>query len=289
MTEQMLHVDGVLLCAETFGSPADPTIVLIAGGGQSMVWWESDFCQQLAAAGRHVVRYDHRDTGRSSSSPAGRPAYSAVDLATDPLRVMDALDISSAHLVGLSMGGGFAQVVAATHPDRVQTLTVIATSPACPLPDLHLPPPLPAVAESFTNPAPEPDWADRDAVVAYRVDIERPYTGTLGFDEDRVRQLARAEVDRTSDMAASITNNFVVDDPGPADVALDRLDMPTLVMHGTADTMFPLEHGKALARHIPGARFLPLQGMGHQQPPPPLWNTTCTALHQHTAPRHRIP
>ena len=116
-------------------------------------------------------------------------------------------------------------------------------------------------------------------MVAYRVDVERPYAGALGFDEGRVRRLAHAEVARTTDMAASLTNHFVLDgDAWPAGTSMNQIGVPTLVMHGTTDPMFPVEHGTALARAIPGARFVPLEGMGHQQPPPSLWDVATAAI-----------
>ncbi|MEV0611829.1 alpha/beta fold hydrolase [Nonomuraea sp. NPDC050404] len=97
-------------------------------GAQSMIWWEEEFCTRLAEAGRQVVRYDHRDTGRSTSSPPGRPSYTAHDLTPDPLRILDALGVGRAHLVGLSMGGG----IALEHAERVSTLCLASTSPAVP-------------------------------------------------------------------------------------------------------------------------------------------------------------
>ncbi|WP_153393585.1 alpha/beta fold hydrolase [Ornithinicoccus halotolerans] len=281
MTERLLTWQDVELAVETFGSPNDPTVLLIAGGGQSMVWWEEEFCARLAGAGRQVIRYDHRDTGRSTSSPAGRPSYSPADLASDPVRILDALGVHQAHVVGLSMGGGIAQLVALTQRDRVATLTAISTSPAGPGAG-DLPGPEPAVQATFTDPDPEPDWDDREAVVTYRVDVERPYAGALGFDEDRVRRLATLEVDRTGDMAASLTNHFVVGDHWPEGARLEELTVPTLVMHGTTDPLLPVAHGEALARAIPGATFVPLEGMGHQQPPPSLWDITLAAIARHT-------
>lgn len=282
MTEQTITTDGVELCVETFGDPADPTVLLIAGGAQSMVWWEDDFCNQLAKAGRHVVRYDHRDTGRSTSSPAGQPSYTGEDLATDPLRILDALGIDRAHLVGLSLGGGIAQRLALEYPERVRTLTLTASSPWVATEKAHnLPGPTPQVTATFTSPDPEPDWTDRDAVIEYRVDAERPYVGSLGFDEPRCRRLAVLEVDRTTNMAASITNHFILDD-SPSEARLSQITAPTLILHGTTDPMFPLEHGQALAEEIPGARLAPLPGSGHQQPPPELWDLAITELVDHT-------
>lgn len=282
MAEQIVTTAGVHLCFEAFGNPADPTVVLIAGGAQSMVWWEAGFCALLAATGRHVVRYDHRDTGRSTGSPAGRPSYTAREMRDDPLRILDALQVGPAHLVGLSLGGGIAQRLALEHPDRVLSLCLASTSPAVPASYVDLPPPTPRLAAALSRPDPAPDWTDRDAVVAYRVEAERPYAGSLGFDEPHTRLLAAQEVDRTRDMAALMTNHFLLDDGPPPDALLEQITAPTLVLHGTTDPLFPIEHGRALAAGIPGARLLPLPGVGHQQPPPPLWDLTVAGIAGHT-------
>ena len=285
MGEELLDLGrGVELCVETFGRTGDPTVLLVAGAAQSMVWWETDFCRGLAAGGRRVVRYDQRDTGRSTTSPAGRPGYTVDDLVEDPRRILRALGVGAAHLVGLSMGGGLAQVLAVRHPALVTTLTLVASSPAGPHDGPPLPGPAPATAAAFRDPAPEPDWDDRDAVLAHRVDVERPCAGALGFDEDRVRRLAGLEIDRTTDLAASLTNHFLLDgDPWPAGATLADITAPTLVLHGTTDPVFPLEHGRALARLLPHATLLELPGAGHEQPPPQLWDLVTTALLDHTA------
>ncbi|MGH3367794.1 MAG: alpha/beta fold hydrolase [Nocardioidaceae bacterium] len=283
MAEQLLEFDPVELCVEAFGSPADPMVLLIAGGAQSMVWWDEGFCGLLAGAGRYVVRFDQRDTGRSTNSPPGQPSYTSHDLVNDPLRILQAFGVEQAHLVGLSMGGGIAQLIAIEHPQRVRTLCLASTSPALPAErNRGLPGPSPQVAATFTNPDPEPDWTDRDAVITYRVEAERPYAGALGFDEPRVRRLATQEVDRTKDMAASMTNHFVLDDHAPAGTHLSQITAPTLVLHGTTDPLLPVEHGQALAHEIVGARFVPLPGVGHEQPPPELWDLVVSAIAEHT-------
>src|SRR3954462_12804946 len=124
-----VQVNGVELCVETFGDRRDPAILLIMGGGASMDWWEDDFCGRLAA-GRFVIRYDHRDTGGSVSYPAGAPGYSGDDLVADAIGVLDALKAAPAHLVGMSMGAGLAQVVALERPELVSALTLISTTAA---------------------------------------------------------------------------------------------------------------------------------------------------------------
>ena len=162
MTEQTVTIDGIDLCYEAFGDPADPTVLLIAGGAQSMIWWEEEFCTRLAAAGRHVVRYDHRDTGRSTSSPPGDPSYTGHDLTTDPLRILDTLGVGRAHVVGLSLGGGIAQRIALQHPERLRTLCLASSSPGVAAEHARdSPGPPPQVVATFTNPEPEPDWTDR--------------------------------------------------------------------------------------------------------------------------------
>lgn len=285
MTETSIAVgDGTVLCVETFGDPADPTVLLIAGGGQSMIWWDDELCRRLAAPGRHVVRYDHRDTGRSTSWPAGQPGYTGADLAADPLGILDALDVDRAHVVGMSMGGGIAQRIGVEHLDRVRTLTLVATSPTGPGDeDNGLPPIAPSLAATFDEPLPDPDWDDIDAVVTYRTEIERPYAGSLGLDVERVRVLARREVERTTDMAASLANHFVVEDSWSGRERLGSITVPTLVLHGTDDPFLPLGHGEALAREIPGARLLPLDRMGHEIPPPRLWDPVVAALTELTS------
>ena len=275
---KILEIDGVTLAVDSRGPVDAPAVLLIAGGGQSMDWWMPDFCDQLGAGGRRVIRYDHRDTGQSSTSPAGQPAYTGDDLATDPLRVLDALGIESAHLVGMSMGGGIAQRLAAREPQRVRTAALIETSPAG---GDHgvLPPPTPAVAATWEEPEPEIDWADEAAVIDYRVDVERPYTGPAGLDEARVRALATLEVRRTHNMASSLANHFIAQPGEPVDPA--EIRVPTLVIHSVDDPMFPYEHGEALARMIPEARLVRLDGVGHEIPPPATWNVVIPELRQH--------
>ena len=285
MTEETLDLGDVRLCVETFGQPGDPTILLISGAAESMDGWDPAWCEELAAAGRRVVRYDHRDTGRSTSSPAGRPSYPGSALSGDVLRVLDALAVDRAHLVGLSMGGGIAQEVAAHHPERAASLTLVATSPAGRRQDESpLPPPEPRVAATFANPPPEPDWTDREAVVDHLVESYRPYAGSLGFDVPSARRLVEHVVDRTVDIEAATKNHWMVAGDDEDDgFAMTDIVAPTLVIHGTTDPMFPLAHGEALTSEIGGARLLRVPGMGHERPPASARGQVTEAIVAHTS------
>jgi pimeloyl-ACP methyl ester carboxylesterase len=290
--ERIVQANGVDLCAQEFGAPTDPGILLIGGAASSMDWWEDGFCERIAAGGRRVVRYDLRDTGRSTTSPAGQPNYTGQDLVNDVVGLLHALDLAPAHLVGISMGGGLAQHVAVERPDAVATLTLMSTSPAGPggpdRPDL--PPPAPRIAAFFTAPPPQPDWTDRSATVDYLVAGLKPFAGGYGVDEPRVRPLVTRIYDRTTDIAASQTNHWILDgNSGSIRERLGDIAAPTLVIHGTDDPLFPIAHGEALAREIPGATLLPLAGVGHEFPPPPTWDKVVNALLRHTAPEAARP
>jgi pimeloyl-ACP methyl ester carboxylesterase len=285
MSGTMMVVNGVDLCVDTVGERRDPAILLIGGAGSSMDWWQDEFCRRLAAGGRYVIRYDSRDTGQSITYPPGAPGYTGADLAADAVGVLDALGLRGAHLVGISMGGGLAQRIAVDRPDRVDSLVLISTSLA--LPSGHAMSALPPMAEGlrayFAAPPPEPDWSDRTAVVEYLVDFDRRLSAPGYFDEPQVRRLVERIVDRSRDMAASMTNHWRIEEGEPPRGGLAKVGAPTLVIHGTADPLFPFGHAEALVREIPDAGLLPLPGVGHQMPPRTVWPTVIPALLRHTS------
>jgi pimeloyl-ACP methyl ester carboxylesterase len=278
----MVDVHGVGLCVDTAGDAADPAILLIGGMGASMDWWEEPFCQRLAAGGRFVIRYDHRDTGQSVSYPAGAPGYTGADLAADVTGVLDALGRPSAHLAGISMGGALAQQVALAHPERAGSLVLFSTSPAVPV-ESELPPASDGLRPYFTGEVPLPDWTERAAIIDYLTGYERHLEAAEYFDEAHVRALVARIVDRSRDMAASMTNHAVAGEGEPARGRLDEIAAPALVIHGTADPLFPFGHAEALARGIPRAELLPLAGVGHQLPPRPWWPSVIAAMLRHTS------
>jgi len=284
MAERMLPVGDATLCAETFGTAGDPAVLLLGGAASSMDFWETDFCASLAEAGRFVIRYDNRDTGRSTNYPAGEPGYTGAALTSDAIGVLDALGIGRAHLVGVSMGGGVSQELAVTHPDRVASITVIATSPALARPAgaAPLPPPAERIQALFTAAPPAPDWTDRAAAIDRLVADLAIFAGPVTISPAEARQLVSHAYDRTIDVAASQTNHWILEGGQPAPGGLADITVPTLVLHGTDDPFFPFPHGEALAREIPGARLVPMPGVGHEYPPRQVWPTVLPAIIAHT-------
>ncbi|MGW7201960.1 alpha/beta fold hydrolase [Streptomyces sp. NPDC054837] len=271
--ERLLDIDGAELCVETFGDRADPAIVLVAGSAASMLWWDAELCERIAVRGRFVVRYDHRDTGRSTCYPPGRPPYSFTDLTRDVLGIQDALGIERAHVVCQSMFGGTGLILGVDHPDRVASLTFVSSSTGAD----DLPPP----SSDLAVPA-EPDTSDAAAVVAYVVAGAKAYAGgSPYFDESAIRALVERDVARARNYASTLVNHFVIEVDGPVRGGFGDIAAPTLVVHGDHDPLLPLPHGRALRDAIPGAELLVLEGAGHDLPKA-LWDDFVSALVRHT-------
>ena len=279
MVERMIEANGVELCTEPFGDPGDPPVLLVMGIGASMLWWEEGFCRLLAEGGRFVIRYDHRDTGRSVTYEPGRPRYTGADLVADAVGVLDEYEIVAAHVVGVSAGGAFAQLLALGFPDRVLSLILVSTSPGT-AGERRLPPSTERYGRFMG--AAEVDWSDRQSVIEYLVGYARMLTGGERlFDEAATRELVRGDVERARNIASSENHGLIPDGDVPSG-PLSSIAVPTLVIHGTADPMFPLEHGRALADEIPGARLLPLERAGHGVERSD-WETIAHAILAHTA------
>jgi pimeloyl-ACP methyl ester carboxylesterase len=276
----MINVTGVELCTESFGDPADPTILLVMGLGASMLWWEEGFCRELALGGRFVIRYDHRDTGRSVSYEPGRPGYTSSDLVDDAAGVLEAHDIPAAHVVGVSAGGALAQLLALDHPERVLSLVLMSTSRAVPG-GRELPPPTEAYARFVT--AGEVDWSVAASVIDYQVTYALMLAGTeRPPDEAAVRELVRRDVERARDMGA-VRNHDAIPADDRRREPLSSITAPTMIIHGSADPMFPVEHGLALAEKIPGAVLVRLEGAGHGLGRDD-WDTVARTILEHTSP-----
>jgi pimeloyl-ACP methyl ester carboxylesterase len=275
----MIEVNGVELCTEPFGDQGDPTVLLVMGIGASMLWWEDGFCRQLSEGGRFVIRYDHRDTGRSVTYEPGRPQYSGADLVADAVGVLDAYGIAAAHVVGVSAGGAFAQLLALGFPDRVLSLVLISTSPAT-AGERSLPSPTERFTEFLASA--EVDWSDPGSAIEYLVAYQRMLAGGVRpFDEIAWRKLVRRDVERARDIAISQNHNLIPEGDVPSEPT-SAIAAPTLVIHGSADPMFPPAHGQALAQEIPRANLLTLEGAGHGVEQAD-WEPIARAILAHTA------
>jgi pimeloyl-ACP methyl ester carboxylesterase len=276
MPERMIHADGIDLCAEDFGDPAQPALLLVMGAQASMLWWPKDFCEQLAERGFHVIRYDHRDVGRSTTYGLGRATYDLNDLTQDIFRVLDGFGIRCANLVGFSMGGYLAQAAAIAQPDRVASLTIWGAGPLDDVPGL---PEMDADLLDFLISAMPQDWTDERAVVDFHVEGARRMRGDrFPFNEATQTELARAEFHRARDRASAL-NHASYDTQHPGGAAMLR--MPTLIIHGDSDPVTPVEHGQALAALIPNARLMRLEGVGHELPSS-IWSAVIDAVAANT-------
>jgi pimeloyl-ACP methyl ester carboxylesterase len=276
----MIEANGVELCTESFGDPGDPAILLVMGIGASMLWWDEGFCRLLAGGGRLVIRYDQRDTGRSITYPPGHAGYTGADLAADAVGVLDAYGVQSAHVAGVSAGGGMAQQLALAFPQRVLSLVLISTSPVASIGRR-----LPSATERYEQfvATVEVDWSDQSSVVDYLVGYsEMAAGGERPFDEAASRDLIRRDVERARDIAATQNHSGLSEGELPS-APLSSIAVPTLVIHGTADPIFPLEHGQALADEI-GAKLLTLDGAGHGIDRGDR-ETIARAILEHTAPK----
>ena len=267
--------NGIEIAYETFGDEDDPALLLVMGFATQMVLWYEGFCEALAGAGFHVIRYDNRDTGLSSrierggidfgaelgKALQGQPVdapYTLVDMAEDGFGLLDALGVDAAHVVGQSMGGMIGQTMAIHAPERVLSLTSIYSTPS-----VAAGPPTPEGLQSLLTPPPR----DREGFVEHMVANSRLINGpVMPFDEDRVRPLHAMQLDRGWSPEGAGNQLLAVHASGDRTEALAGVRVPTLVVHGTEDPLITLPGGEATAAAIPGAELLVIEGMGHDLP-----------------------
>jgi pimeloyl-ACP methyl ester carboxylesterase len=288
-----LRANGVDIEYETFGEDDADPLLLVMGLGAQMILWDEEFCEQLAQRGHRVIRYDNRDVGLSSKlDAAGVPnafagmaarargeafaaPYTLDDMADDAAGLLDGLGIESAHVTGASMGGMIAQTLAIQHPARVRTLTSIMSTTG----DPSLPPPTREAMSVLLTPAP----SDREANIERAVEIASIIGGT-GFpiDEPRVRRRAARLYDRCFHPQGLARQLAAIVASGSRKDALGSLAIPTLVIHGDADPLVPVDCGIATHEAIPGSELLLIEGMGHELPPA-AWPRIADAIRKHTS------
>lgn len=288
----IVKTNGIELAWESFGEPGDEVILLIAGFGTQMIRWTASFCEALAAFGYRVIRFDNRDAGCSTHLDACPPPdfaalaadlqagrqpevpYTLHDMAADAIGLLDALAIDKAHVVGRSMGGMIAQIMAAEHGARVLSLTSIMSSTGNPM----LPPAAPDVMammlEPMPNPVSEPEgFLARSCAFACRIAGTR-----YPFDEEAHRALVSEEVRRAYDPAGAARQIAAVGTAGDRRARLSHVTVPTLVIHGSDDPLFLSECGEDTAASIPQAELLLIEGMGHDLPKS-LWPRVTGEIH----------
>jgi pimeloyl-ACP methyl ester carboxylesterase len=252
-------VGRVGICYETFGHPMQPTVLLIMGLGFQLLHWPEAFCRSLAAEGFRVVRFDNRDAGCSTHLPGHR--YTLEDMADDAAGLLDALGVRSAHVVGASLGGMIAQVLALRHPDKVLSLTSMMSTTG-------------RRGKGRTSPwilrhlLTRPPRTESEAIER-RVRVFAS-VGSTGFEQDveEIRRVTALALKRDPDgRAGRRRQHRAVRAAADRTAALGRLSMPTLVIHGTEDRMCHPSGGEATAAAIPGAVLVLVSGMGHDLPP----------------------
>ena len=289
MNEQFATVNtGIELCYETFGDPADETILLVMGLGTQMIAWDEAFCGMLVERGFHVVRFDNRDVGRSSRIKAAPPSlkqlalrdrkaasYTLSDMADDAVGLLDHLGVAKAHVVGASMGGMIAQTIAIEYPERVLSLVSIMSNEGGRLKGQ----PTPAGLALLLRRAPREREAYLDHVTKLVKAIGSP---DYPVDEAVVRQRAAVGFERGIDPAGVARQMIAVAASPNRTPGLRGLRMPVAVIHGTKDILVRISGGRAVAAAVPGAQMVEIEGMGHNLPPQ-VWPQVVDAIADNAA------
>ncbi|PKN70063.1 MAG: alpha/beta hydrolase [Deltaproteobacteria bacterium HGW-Deltaproteobacteria-12] len=283
--------NGIQIEYDTFGDSSFPALLLIAGNGAQLFFWDVEFCKLLVKKGYYVIRFDNRDAGLSTKfDEAGIPdfqvainalmegkpvesAYSLDDMADDAVGLLAALGIEKAHICGASMGGMIAQVIACRHPKHVLSLTSIMSTTGNP----DLPQGKPDALAAVLAPMPQ----ERGAYVEHNLDIWRKiWSPGFPFEEKRARTFIEMSYDRSYYPQGMARQNIAIIANGDRRPALSSVTVPTLVIHGADDPLIPAEGGKDTARVIPGAGLLIINGMGHDMPKG-VWTEIAEAISQH--------
>jgi pimeloyl-ACP methyl ester carboxylesterase len=277
------------LCYESFGSATAPPLLLIMGLASQMLLWDDQFCEQLASRGFRVIRFDNRDVGRSSHLRGARipsrwqllrrsasgAAYALEEMAADSVGLLDVLKIRAAHIVGASMGGMIAQLVAINHPDRVLSLVSIMSTTGNP----KVGKPQPKMMMRLMRKA----QREREAYIADHIDTYRAIgSKQYEFEEEYKRERAARLFDRGIYPAGSARQLGAVASAPDRTEALAGVHAPTTVIHGDADPLVDVSGGRATAEAIPGARLVIFPGMGHDLPRA-LWPEIIDAIVENTA------
>ena len=270
--------NGIEIEYETFGSRTDPALLLIMGLGAQLTLWPETICEGLAAQGFFVVRYDNRDVGLSTDFDAwGMPdlmgafaklmkgetvdaPYLLSDMASDATGLLDALEIDRAHMVGGSMGGMIAQVIAATYPQRTRSLVSIMSTSGRPGLPLGKP-------EALAMLSAQPEGTEREQLIAHGIKLRTVISGP-GYPTEpaAMRALVERNIDRRYYPPGAARQYLAIMASGPRVDLLKTVTVPTLVLHGEDDPLLPVECGRDVAALVPGAKIETFPGWGHDVP-----------------------
>jgi pimeloyl-ACP methyl ester carboxylesterase len=265
------HNGEVDLYYETFGDPDDPALLLINGLGSQSINYADAWCEKFAAEGFFVIRFDNRDVGLSTKFDDRGP-YTVHDMARDAIAVLDAAGVGRAHVMGLSMGGMIVQTVAIDHPERLLSMTSVMSTTGDP--DVGQPS---AEARKLFMAKPP---TDRDSYIERHLENIRTWGSPAHYDEARLRRMAAAAFDRCFLPAGQARQARAVAAGDSRTAALRDVRVPALVLHGTADKLIDPSGGRRTADAIPGARFVLLEGMGHDYPPA-YWDEIVQLVSEH--------
>lgn len=261
MMDKIVQHQNISLFTQSFGNKRNPATVLIAGATVSMLFWDSEFCQKLADKGVFVIRYDFRDTGQSTSVPEGEASYDIVDFAEDLVAIIDAYEIPAAHLVGISLGGMIAQIVAIKHPERVKSLCLFSTMPwgdsDIPVPEMD-----PRILD-FHAKAAEIDWENEDKVIHYLLEGSHLMSGKKPLNVLRAENYLRESYRRANNFRSQFNHASIA---GGMEYynQLDNINVPVLVIHGTEDIICHFQNAISLMQKIKGQNLVVLEGTGHE-------------------------
>ena len=284
---EIVPANGIQICYDAFGNPNNPALLMVAGLGMQLIGWDEALCTLLVERGYWVIRYDHRDTGKSTKfDEAGIPdiaplmqgesisvPYLLRDMAADAVGLLDTLGVKKAHVLGLSMGGMIAQTIAIYFPERVESLISIMSTTG---------------ERSVSMPKPEglslimaPPAIDLESHIQNNLIWAKANNGSaFPINESAIREEATATWERGTYPPGTVRHTAAILASGSRQEALKKLTIPTLVIHGKADIIVPVEGGIATAEAIPNAKLMLIDGLGHALPPE-LWPEVVDAIAAH--------
>jgi pimeloyl-ACP methyl ester carboxylesterase len=251
----------VQIATESRGTPSQGTILLAMGSTASMHWWPQTFVTQLAAAGYEVVRFDHRDTGRSTTNSPGDVRYDLGELVTDLVAILDSYGVDAAHLVGMSLGAYVAQIASLSYPSRIRSLTLIAAEPLGQ--DYEASGIAPEFTMHFAKMS-DLDLSDRNSVAGFMLEIARLSAGSaVPFDPAAAMARIELELDHAQNIQSAFNHSMI---EGKIDHGLTAASIrqPTLIIHGTEDPIISVNAARCAASVIPGSKLLLLDRRGHE-------------------------